>query len=94
MKTSLIQLKNSSDVVLLDLTDGLPIKKNADFGRVCYDQKISNIGAGTDIIQVRWTFARAGAPLKMEDGDKLVITFNDDFTGLTDHTFMVQGTQS
>ena len=47
----------------------------------------------TQIIVVRWTFAKSGAPIRL-DGAKnarLEVLLNDDLTGLVDHHFVVQG---
>lgn len=78
---------------ILDLTDGLPIKSNAGWGSYCYDVDIKAWGAGNELLLVRWTFAKAGVPLRL-DGDnneRLEVILNDDMTGLVSHYFMVQG---
>ena len=74
-----------------DLTDGIPVKVNADWGRLCYDVSPVAFGAGNDFLQARWTFAKSGQPLKLGSNQSLHFMLNDDFTRLIEHTFMIQG---
>lgn len=76
----------------VDLTDGVPVKTNAAWGRLCYDLAFHITGAGDDFMSVRWTFSRSGKPIVLKSAtDKLGVTLNDDMTGLVEHYFMVQG---
>ncbi len=89
-----VRLQDSGGTVL-DLTDGLPVKTNAGWGQLCYDVDLKSWGAGNELLLVRWTFERAGQPLRLEgeDSGRLEVVLNDDFTGLLAHTFQVQGYQ-
>ena len=87
-----IKIKDASGD-LVDLCDGVTIKANSHWSRICYDVTNLNFGSGNDIVQVRWTFAKSGKPIYL-DGDKgqyLSVDVNDDLTGLVSHYFMVQG---
>ena len=86
-----ILLLDAAGATLQDITDGMPVKTNASWGRHCYDIKPSNFGQGNDYIQVSWTFEKAGAPIRMNPGLSIVARLRDNFTGLIDHTFMFQG---
>ena len=88
-----LKVKTAADVVKLDLTDGIPIKSNAEVGRVCFDVDLKDFGTTptNEILLARWTFTRCGSPLILDPLDKLVITFSDNLTGLLTHYFMVQG---
>ncbi len=77
--------------VLNDLTDGVMIKSNNDWARVCYDLKLENWASGNGAIHARWTFANAGHPIRLGQGDRLGVTLNDNFTGLVTQYFKVQG---
>lgn len=79
--------------VLLDLTDGVPIKILAHWGRVCYDTSPDRPGGDNQFITFRLTFAKSGIPIILsgEHGDRLVVILNDNFTHLIDHRFHVQG---
>lgn len=70
-----------------------PIKTNADWASHCYDGKPVDFGAGNNLYVLRWTFAKAGAPVVLQgaEGAFLQFTFNDDFRGLVNHRFVVQG---
>jgi hypothetical protein len=80
-------------VALLDLTDGLPIKTNSDWGRLCFDVSTQGTGPGDTYILARWTFLKAGKPLYLDGGrdDRLAFYLDDDFSDLTEMTFQVQG---
>jgi len=89
-----IEVKRYSNGVLAeDLTDGVPITSNGQWGKVCYDVDLKTWGSGNSLILVRWTFARSGAPVILRGAaqDDLRVEFNDDFTGLIAHQFMIQG---
>jgi hypothetical protein len=71
---------------------GLAIKSNAEWGRLCYDVEVKSWGSGNEMLLVRWTFSKAGDPLILrQKNSKLIVRLNDDFSGLIDHHFMVQG---
>lgn len=76
---------------LMDLCNGILITTNANLGRTCYDVDVKTWGAGNEVLQCRWTFAKAGQPLRLNQGQRISITFNDDLSGLIEHYFMVQG---
>jgi len=84
-----VQMVDSAGVVYQDLTDGDTIKTNSDLGKFCYDTKVVDFGAGNDFFQARWDFA---SPIRLKVGEQLVVTVNDDLSGLVDHTFVAQGT--
>ena len=74
-----------------DLTGGLPIKSNGDWARLCYDVQLLEFGTGNEIVSVRWTLEKTGKPLILGPGEYLRFTLSDDFSGLIEHTFNVQG---
>jgi hypothetical protein len=95
---ALAALTNGVKVTVVDADDNvlqggvITVKANAEWGRVCFDVEIQDRGAGSDgYVNVRWTFAKAGVPLRLRDGEKFVVTIQDDLTGLLEHYFMVQG---
>ena len=77
----------------LDLLDGHPIKKNGDFGAVCYDVAINGPGSGNNMVLVRWTFGKAGAPLKLQGAKNQVLVWeiNDSMTGLVEAHVVILG---
>lgn len=87
-----VRVHNGTSTVV-DLTDGLPVKSNEQWGALCFDAVLRSWGAGNDVLAVRWTFSAAGVPLRL-DGDAsevLELVLNDDFTGLVSHYFVAQG---
>lgn len=95
LSNGIVVKKTANGALVVDYTDGVPIKTNAGWGQVCYD--VSNHDWGSlqddDFIQVRWTFEKASQPLYL-NGDKqeqLEVILHDDFTDLVRQYFMIQG---
>ena len=101
--TTGIEVRVQSDSgTVTDLTAGIPIKTNGDWGGLCFDAEVypSDNGNTETYLRVRWTFARAGYPLRLNgsNNERLEIVLNDDFSGnaggdpyITKHYFHVQG---
>jgi hypothetical protein len=79
--------------VTLDLLDGTTIKNNGDLARHAYDMNISAATAGDKAVTARWTFSKAGEPLKIVGNlnEVLVIETQDATTGLAEFTVMAHG---
>lgn len=93
--TNGIRIQAVTDGETINLDDGIAIKTNAAWGRLCYDVNFHTTGAGDDFLSVRWTFSKSGKPLKLSaPTDKLYVTLNDDLDVLVEHYFMVQGWRS
>jgi hypothetical protein len=86
-----VAIKTAADVIRLDLLDGEPIKTIGEWAAMCYDVDHQDYGVGNEYAAVRWTFARAGKPLRIRRGERLVVTINDDLSTLVAHWFQVQG---
>ena len=87
-----VTVENEHGTVLMDLTDAVPVTTNAHWAQLCYDVNWLDKGSGNDMIAVRWTFAKSGQPIKLEEGQRLIVSVNDNLTGLVSHYFLVQGT--
>ena len=76
-----------------DLTNGVPVLSNADWGRQCYDTTIFNWGVGDEHLAARWTFSKSGYPLRLSGaaGQRLEVHLQDSCTGLVAHHFYVNG---
>lgn len=81
----------SDDSVIVDITDGMPIKANSEWSRYCYDIGPDAFSAGSDYARARWSFDRAGGPITLTEDEYLAITINDDLTAVGTHHFQVQG---
>jgi len=76
---------------LHDFTSQASIVSNADWAKYCYDVDIKTWGNGNDFLFVRWTFRRAGTPIRLQVGEHFAVLLHDDFSGLIQHKFLVQG---
>jgi len=87
-----IRLQDDSGT-LVDITDGLPIKTNAQWATHCFDVDIKSWGQtpSDDLLVARWTFTKAGQFLRLTGDQELQVVLNDDFTDLIAHYFVVQG---
>ena len=90
-----VAIYDKDDNIVLDLTDGQPIKSNADWARQSYDGAMMDFGAGApsgdQFFKVRWTFGEGGQPLFISKELSLRFLLNDDFTGLIEHSAQAQG---
>lgn len=78
-----------------DLMDNVVVTTNANIGRVCYDVDLKSWGTTptNELLVARWTFARAGLPLYLPKNWSFAIYLTDDFTGLIEQYFLLQGYQ-
>ena len=78
---------------VLDLTNGLPVKLNTHWARLCFDLTISKCGTGNEYLHARWTFAKSGQMIRLvgDNNERLEVVLNDDFRDLVSQYFMVQG---
>ena len=85
-------LKDSSDQIIQEYT-AFPIKSNGDWAAHCYDWTYFQEGAGDNYAAIRWTFSKSGKPVtvKFHEGEYFEVLLNDDFSGLIEHKFVVQG---
>jgi hypothetical protein len=91
LTTGVLVRVTRKDGTVFDLTDGVPIKTNGDIARICYDLDISTFPANNNYVIGRWTFAKSGAPIVLNFGDRLEFVMRDNLTTLVAHYFMVQG---
>ena len=88
-----IGIYNNSDVLRVNLTDGITIKTNAEWGRLAGPDAVpQTYGTGINYVTVRWSFDKFGGPIELKGGESLGVSLNDSFTFLTGHYFVAQGT--
>jgi len=88
--------KQDDNNTLINLNDSLPIISNADWARNCFDLTITDRGAGAgndNFLAARWSFDKAGTPIYLNGAanERFEMTFNDNFSGLVQQRFTVQG---
>ena len=87
-----VKLYDENDNEVIDLTDGLPIQTNGDWGSLCYDVQRADWGSGNDMVLVRWTFEKSGKPLQLQPGWYIQVELGaDKLDVLIGHYFMIQG---
>ncbi|MCK5610913.1 hypothetical protein KAR91_54065 [Candidatus Pacearchaeota archaeon] len=78
---------------LWDVTDGIPIKTNAAWKTLCFDENLSTYGLGNQLVAWRYSFFydNDGDPLILSGDNKeeLQIVFNDLMTFLVNHYFRI-----
>lgn len=85
-------INTDDDSVVTDLLDGFPIKSDHEWRALCFDYVIDTYGSGDDNATARWTFGKAGKPIRLQLNQKIMVTIQDDLTDLTHQWFQVQGT--
>lgn len=85
--------KRDANGQIIDYCDGVPVVNNTGWAQLCYDKTIHSEGVGAEIMTIRWTFSKGGAPVTLigDQGEFLSILLNDDFTGLISHYFFLHG---
>lgn len=89
-----MKVYDDSGNVKSDLTDGVPIKTNAQWANLAGpDTDVKAWGASpTDqLFIVRFTFSKFSDGIKLYPGWKYVVHLNDDVRGLITHYFILQG---
>jgi len=88
-----LAVEDSIGTVLNDLMDNGTVNNSAEWAEYCYDAEVKAWGAGNEFLTVRWTFTKGGVYIRLvgDDDERLVITLNDDLTGLDSHEFIVEG---
>ncbi len=87
----LIDLRDATGAVVLDFTDGDPIKQNHQFARMVGTDWALTIGAGVDVVNVRWSLFKTGKELLVPPGFKLRVTVRDDLLTLDSMSVSMQG---
>ncbi len=91
------RVRNSGGDVLANLTDGLPVKSNSEwsalYGNVQRFNWSQEENGGGDALAIRFNFRECGIPIELSgnNGEKLEMVLNDDFSALDDHRFYVVG---
>lgn len=88
----LLEVTDSSDVQILDLTDGLPIQSNADWKRIGFDVDLQEaLNGNKRTVSFRLDFEKVGRPIILTNQEKFKAVLNDDFTALDSQRFFVKG---
>ena len=82
---------DSEGEMILNLTNGVPIKDEMMWGALCFDVSHKNTGEDLTWVFARWTFGKSGLPIVLKDQQRLVVTLSDDMRHLTEHRFQAQG---
>lgn len=77
--------------VVYDLTDpDVRVKTLGGWAHYCFDAQVLDATSGDDHFVARWTFAKAGVPVKLYPGWSLCILCEDNMSALTEHRFLIQ----
>lgn len=97
-----VQVRESDDEVINDLTNGHAIHTNGQWQQVCFDVSVLDNNS-TMSLAVRWTYDKSipqgygeegHTPIVLNPGQKFSVIVNDNFTGLLSHHFLVQGVET
>lgn len=89
----IVESLTSDDVLDVDMTDGHPIKTNANWSAVCGPDHVALFewGAGDELLGAVWHFSDSGRPFVVPATEHFTVRVQDDLTGLVSHQFMIQG---
>ncbi len=86
-----VKTTDSEGNTLNDMTDGVPIIEEMQWGSQCFDVQHHETNEDGTWVFARWTFGKAGMPTVLKHQERLVITLNDDFEHLAVHRFKAEG---
>ena len=84
-----VHTESTTGSTLIDLTSGVPVKSNGEWGKFCFGTELVLFGAGNDFLQAEWTWPKM--PIRLAVGERLVVTCHDDMDGLAAHNFVAHG---
>ena len=89
--SSTISSTKAPDVI--DFFDGQTLKKHDQFTYLAGPEvmPLSTVPAADGFIPIRWTVAKAGAPLSMTSGQQFRVVVQENLSGITEFQAMVQG---
>lgn len=88
----LVEVHDSDGDLLKNFLDVSPIKKNADFSLLAgVDATVVVAAAGDDYLPIRWTLAKTGRSLLLSDGQRFVVTIQDDLSDISSMEWILQG---
>jgi hypothetical protein len=87
----LFEIADADDSTVTDFTDGVPITINAHFSLLAGVDVPVVDSVGSDLLPIRFTVAKAGAPMILTAGQKVRWTNQDDLSDMTEFRIMVQG---
>jgi hypothetical protein len=87
-----IYIENDSGIIK-EYTNGFTIKRNHDWSLLAGVDSVISGGAGTDALNIRWTFPNGGSEMILNgaNNERLVLEVQDDQTGLVDQLSQIQG---
>lgn len=86
-----VKTTDSEGNILNDMTNGVPIIEEFQWGSQCFDVKHHETNEDGTWVFARWTFGKTGVPENLKHQERLVVTLNDDFEHLTVHRFKADG---
>ena len=89
----LLHVANDSSTLYSLIQPSHPVTTNAGWAHYCHDFTEHGFGTGNVHGTARWTFSKSGKMVVLDGalGEKLVVTLEDDYSGLVSHHFLVQG---
>lgn len=82
-----IKHEKQDGTLIKDITDGMPIKTNADYAKFGFQVSDISFGSGLNYIHAVLTFNKNGTGITLQPDEQLAIYFHDSFTKLVNHTF-------
>ena len=82
-----IKHEKQDGTIIKDITDGQPVKTNADYAKFGFQVSDISFGSGLNYVHAVLTFEKNGTPVALQPDEQLAIYLHDSFSALKDHTF-------
>jgi hypothetical protein len=91
-----VYTETAGGTIITNYTTDITIKKSGDFVLFAGPDAgtVNELGGTDDAQLIRWTFSKAGMPIRLNAGESFNIAVQDDITSLTEFTAMVHGNYS
>ena len=74
-----------------DYLNGVPITLNIHWNQYGYDLRVDRFASGDESLTIRWTFAKTGEPVNLDENESFALTIRDDLTYITAQRANIQG---
>lgn len=89
--TNGVEIRQEKIGYTIDMTAGRPVQTNAHWEEMTRQTHLSEYGTGNNFLTIEWNFEEGGREVLLIPGEKIVVFLSDDFSGLVEQLFKIQG---
>jgi hypothetical protein len=86
-----VEVLDNAGGTIIDFFNGQTVKSNEDFAALAGVDAIAEPAAGDDFMPIRWTIAKAGAAMRLQENEVIQLVLQDNLSNLSYFRAMIQG---